>query len=324
MVRLSRLAVALVLLAGPALADDPMLPAYAPKPGTVWTVRSTTTVSTVFDGTGAVAAGDHTDRLALVHTQEAAEKAGDLWREVWTLDVDGAAVAAAPRDGSPADPHAAYRRSLAMWSVSKLEIETDATGMARKLLGADAIGRTVDAALAQAFPPSAGSPPPKIPIVEAFRADPRMLIDVLIPEQRALAALQTAAPQPVAVGRTWSTDGRDMVAGAALDKKTTFTVEAVDAAAATVTVAWVDAFDPAALAKAFAPLLDQNLAGVTAAKGEPTAEARKALTTASVDNHGRVVLSLADGTTRRAEWTRAGRFGDLATRIETTVTRDPK
>lgn len=318
-------ALALLLLAAPAGADDgPMLPAYAPVPGTTWTVRSATTLTTTFDGTGAVAAATHTDRLELTHLQQAAETSGGLWREVWTLDVDGGSVAPAPLDGAPADPHAAYRRSMRMWGVDRLEIETDAAGIARQLLGAAAIRAAAEKTMAALVPPGAGTPP-SVPILDAFRERPLMLVDVLLPESRALAALQTAAPQPVAAGRTWTAESGDLVAGIALAKKTVFTVDAVDAAARTVTVSWRDDFEAEALSRAFAPLLERNIAAVAAAtKAEVPAERRKTLTAVAIDNHGRVTLSLVDGTTRTTEWSRTGRFGDMTTAIETRVTRAPR
>lgn len=324
MIRALRLAsvLAALVVAPPLLAAEAVtVPAWTSPVGSVWTVRTTTVMTTAFDGSGAAPAETRTDRLELAHREQLVERGKDRAREVWTLDLEGGAVRVPPISQEPADPHEAYRRSMAMWGVALLEIETDATGAPLHLLGKEAIRKRVEEVLRGLVPPGGQAPSAPPPIVAAFDAHPEMLIDLLLPEARALAALQTAKPQTTTVGASWTREGPDRVAGVALSKKTVFTVEAVDPAARTVTVSWRDDFEPEALTKAFAALIEANLAAVRAKSGEVDEARRKALSTVAIANRGQIVVSLDDGATRVTEYTRTGRFGDLTTSLSTRIER---
>ncbi|MER2605652.1 MAG: hypothetical protein ABTQ29_07485 [Siculibacillus sp.] len=317
------LAVSLVTI-GAARAEEKLtVPGYAPKSGVAYVVRSSSIMTNAFDGSGTLPKGEKIDRLDLRHRQVATSTASGTWREVWTLDLDGAAARAALGRAEPTSPTDAYRRSMSIWGAERLELDVDAAGMATKLLGTDAILARARAELA-AVPGGAGETSPAAQIVAAFAKEPLTLLDILLPEHRIFAALQAPAAHEVTVGATWTQEGGDVVRGVPLPKKTIFVVDGLTPDRRAVSVSWHDEIDHEDLSRTFAPLLDQGIAALRARGTEPTAAQRAALGEVRLSNAGRVVISLDTGMAIAAEHTRSARFGEVTTTVVSKIERLPE
>ncbi|WP_342363068.1 hypothetical protein [Terrarubrum flagellatum] len=307
-------AIALIITAPVCRAQETVtLPAFTPVIGakTTYAVH----LQSTFESTGAFPIPKTTSYGEFRRSVTAASKTDDRIAMVWTLSADLPAAA----NSSPAGDYMLnyiYWQSLTFWNVKELAVETDLAGHPMRLPDWPRIRDEAEAKIRQQMGTAPVQPDSVLAKLQAmYASNPLVLVDILLPETTALERGQADAPATIAIGVEWEAERVSRINGVEFTARTRWAIERVDQKAQTATYAWTDEFDPADIARAFKPALDNEIAALGAKNENIFGDRRRELATATMSSYGRVEVSLRDGSMVSAEDIRESRVGPYKTQV---------
>lgn len=296
------LALAFVIATGTAWAGEKVtIPGYKPEIGKIETYRiektTETDMSLWFDKPEAasmVMRGDFRQQTAVVSRDDKG------MRVQWALSPALPPAALSTADSYAMNPQ--YANSLAAYGVQLLELETDLTGYPTALVGADQIVARMESLVAASGPGGATVPADSVAsqMVQAVKANPLKVVDVLIPEVIALSLGQASQDAVSEIGGTWTAKGEESIGDGIVPVTSAWKFESTDSARRTATFSVKQSFDAAALQAATKTSTDKAITAFGDRAKQLSDEQMARVRSAQKSRDLTLIVSLQDGSTVEA------------------------